>query len=103
MCFFCFRSCFFFVFFFKQKTAYEMRISDWSSDVCSSDLDQGLMFGYACDETPDLMPAPIWYAHRLVQRQSELRKDGRLPWLRPDAKSQEIGRASCRERVCQYV
>src|SRR3546814_17660414 len=46
------------------------------------------MFGYACDETPDLMPAPIWYAHRLVQRQSELRKDGRLPWLRPDAKSQ---------------
>ncbi len=50
--------------------------------------DQGLMFGYACDETPDLRPAPIWYAHRLVQRQSELRKDGRLPWLRPDAKSQ---------------
>ena len=50
--------------------------------------DQGLMFGYACDETPDLMPAPIWYAHRLVQRQSELRKDGRLNWLRPDAKSQ---------------
>jgi S-adenosylmethionine synthetase len=50
--------------------------------------DQGLMFGYACDETPDLMPAPIWYSHRLVQRQSELRKDGRLPWLRPDAKSQ---------------
>src|SRR6478752_7118493 len=50
--------------------------------------DQGLMFGYACDETPDLMPAPIWYAHRLVQRQSELRKDGRMPYLRPDAKSQ---------------
>lgn len=50
--------------------------------------DQGLMFGYACDETPDLMPAPIWYAHRVMQRQSELRKDGRLPWLRPDAKSQ---------------
>ncbi len=50
--------------------------------------DQGLMFGYACDETPELMPAPIYYAHRLMQRQSELRKDGRLPWLRPDAKSQ---------------
>ena len=50
--------------------------------------DQGLMFGYACDETPVLMPAPIYYAHRLVQRQSEVRKDGRLPWLRPDAKSQ---------------
>jgi S-adenosylmethionine synthetase len=50
--------------------------------------DQGLMFGYACDETPDLMPAAIYYAHRLVERQSQLRKDGRLSWLRPDAKSQ---------------
>ncbi len=50
--------------------------------------DQGLMFGYACDETPVLMPAPIYYSHRLVERQSMLRKDGRLPWLRPDAKSQ---------------
>ncbi|HWZ48936.1 MAG TPA: methionine adenosyltransferase [Herbaspirillum sp.] len=50
--------------------------------------DQGLMFGYACDETPELMPAPLYYAHRIVERQSQLRKDGRLPWLRPDAKSQ---------------
>ena len=50
--------------------------------------DQGLMFGYACDETTQLMPFPIYYAHRLMQRQSEVRKDGRLPWLRPDAKSQ---------------
>ncbi|HQR61239.1 MAG TPA: methionine adenosyltransferase, partial [Methylophilaceae bacterium] len=50
--------------------------------------DQGLMFGYACDETPQLMPLPIWLAHRLVERQSHLRKDGRLSWLRPDAKSQ---------------
>ena len=50
--------------------------------------DQGLMFGYACDETPTLMPFAIYYAHRLMQRQSELRKDGRLPWLRPDAKAQ---------------
>ncbi len=50
--------------------------------------DQGLMFGYACDETPELMPAPIYYAHRLVERQSQVRRDGRLPWLRPDAKSQ---------------
>jgi S-adenosylmethionine synthetase len=50
--------------------------------------DQGLMFGYACDETSVLMPMPIHLAHRLVERQSELRRDGRLPWLRPDAKSQ---------------
>jgi S-adenosylmethionine synthetase len=50
--------------------------------------DQGLMFGYACDETPELMPLPIHLAHRLVERQSQLRKDGRLSWLRPDAKSQ---------------
>jgi len=50
--------------------------------------DQGLMFGYACNETPDLMPAAIYYSHRIVERQSQMRKDGRLPWLRPDAKSQ---------------
>src|SRR5690606_9550346 len=50
--------------------------------------DQGLMFGYACNETPELMPAAIHYAHRIVERQAELRKDGRLAWLRPDAKSQ---------------
>lgn len=50
--------------------------------------DQGMMFGYACDETPELMPAAIVYAHALVRRQSELRKSGALPWLQPDAKSQ---------------
>ena len=50
--------------------------------------DQGIMFGYACDETPQLMPLPIWLSHRVMERQSQLRKDGRLPWLRPDAKSQ---------------
>lgn len=50
--------------------------------------DQGLMFGYACDETDSLMPLPIYLSHRLVERQAMLRKDGRLPWARPDAKSQ---------------
>ena len=50
--------------------------------------DQGLMFGYACDETDVLMPMPIYLAHRLVERQAQLRRDGRLSWLRPDAKSQ---------------
>jgi S-adenosylmethionine synthetase len=50
--------------------------------------DQGLMYGFACDETPQLMPMTIFYAHRLMERHSELRRDGRLPWLRPDAKSQ---------------
>ena len=50
--------------------------------------DQGIMFGYAVDETPQFMPLPIWLSHRIMERQAQLRKDGRLPWLRPDAKSQ---------------
>ena len=50
--------------------------------------DQGLMFGYACSETDVLMPMPIEYSHRLVKKQAQVRKNGQLPWLRPDAKSQ---------------
>ncbi|MCG5514419.1 methionine adenosyltransferase [Ectothiorhodospira shaposhnikovii] len=66
--------------------------------------DQGLMFGYACSETDVLMPAPIHFAHQLVRRQAEVRKNGTLPWLRPDAKSQvtfryEGGKAVSAEAV----
>jgi S-adenosylmethionine synthetase len=50
--------------------------------------DQGLMFGYACDEAPEFMPAPLYYSHRLVEQQAKVRKAGKLKWLRPDAKSQ---------------
>lgn len=71
--------------------AYDKQSPDIARGVDNLDQgagDQGLMFGYACDETPSLMPFPIYYAHKLVQKQSELRRKGFLKWLRPDAKSQ---------------
>jgi S-adenosylmethionine synthetase len=84
-----FRSC-------AVLTAYDRQSADIAQGVDEGkglDLeqgagDQGLMYGFACDETPQLMPMPIYYAHRLMERHGELRRDGRLPWLRPDAKSQ---------------
>ncbi|HQR23058.1 MAG TPA: methionine adenosyltransferase [Burkholderiaceae bacterium] len=73
----------------KQSNDIAQGVDRASDDFLNQGAgDQGLMFGYACDETPELMPAPIFYAHRLVERQADLRRDGRLPWLRPDAKSQ---------------
>jgi S-adenosylmethionine synthetase len=73
----------------KQSQDIAQGVNEGSGmDLDQGAGDQGLMFGYACDETPDLMPAAIYYAHRLMERQAQLRKDGRLPWLRPDAKSQ---------------
>lgn len=83
-----------------QSCAVMTSIDKQSSDIAQGvdegaglDLDQGagdqgLMFGYACNETDVLMPMPIYYAHRLTKQQSEVRKSGTLPWLRPDAKSQ---------------
>ncbi|WP_252109827.1 MULTISPECIES: methionine adenosyltransferase [unclassified Halomonas] len=62
--------------------------------------DQGLMFGYATNETDSYMPAPIHYSHRLVERQAELRKNGMLPWLRPDAKSQVTFRYDAQGQPC---
>ncbi len=71
----------------KQSADIAMGV-DESADHEQGAGDQGLMFGYASNETDVLMPAPITYAHRLVKRQAQLRKNGTLPWLRPDAKSQ---------------
>ena len=73
----------------KQSADIAMGVDEADDDAASQGAgDQGLMFGYASNETDVLMPAPITYAHRLVKRQAEVRKNGTLTWLRPDAKSQ---------------
>ncbi len=84
-----YRSCAVLTAFDKQSQDIKQGVDEGSGmDLEQGAGDQGLMYGFACDETPQFMPVPIYYAHRLMERQAELRRDGRLPWLRPDAKSQ---------------
>jgi S-adenosylmethionine synthetase len=84
-----YRSCAVLTAFDKQSQDIKQGVDEGSGmDLEQGAGDQGLMYGFACDETPQFMPVPIYYAHRLMERQAAMRRDGRLPWLRPDAKSQ---------------
>jgi S-adenosylmethionine synthetase len=84
-----YKSCSVLVGFDKQSPDIAQGVDEGKGlDLDQGAGDQGLMFGYACDETLELMPAAIHYSHRIVERQAKLRKNGSLPWLRPDAKAQ---------------
>src|SRR4030088_383483 len=84
-----YRSCAVLTAFDRQSQDIKQGVDEGSGmDLEQGAGDQGLMYGFACDETPQFMPVPIYYAHPLMERQGELRRDGRWPWLRPDAKSQ---------------
>src|SRR3546814_5965754 len=101
----CFVFDFVFFFFFKQKTAYEMRISDWSSDVCSSDLANGTIDRDPATGEPvgGLQEAAMDLVKHMIPPPSATEVQNSILYVADHFNSLEIGRASCRERVCQYV